>query len=207
MLLSIAYFPPIQYITKLIEYDDIFLEACENYQKQSYRNRCKIYGANGVITLIVPVLRGRSLGLPIKDMRISYETNWQNQHFKSVESAYSNSPYFEFYIDDLRFIWSKNFKFLFDLNQEILSSLIRLIDIPNLNIKETSSYKDEIMDKLDYRQSIHPKVPCDDDPEFSLNYYQQIFSDRYGFHANLSILDLLFQEGPETFSYLKSCII
>ncbi|MCD6346812.1 MAG: WbqC family protein [Bacteroidales bacterium] len=206
MLLSIAYFPPIQYFTKLVEYADISLAACENYQKQSYRNRCKIYGANGVITLIVPVLKGRSLGLPIKDMRINYETNWQKQHFKSVESAYRNSPYFEFYVDELKLLWSKNYRFLFDLNQEILSYLIKLIDIPDVNLKETSSYQNVNMSKFDYRQYIHPKVSCDEDSAFSLNYYQQIFSDRYGFQANLSILDLLFQKGPETFSYLKSCI-
>lgn len=206
MLLSIAYFPPVQYFTKLIENSNITLEVCENYQKQSYRNRCNIYGANGIITLIVPILKGRSLRLPLKEMRISYEMKWQKQHFKSIESAYINSPYFEFYIDDLRFIWSKEFKYLFDLNYEILSVLIKLIDIQNVILNETSSYVEKITDMPDFRYSIHPKVSYKSDPSFIPQYYQQVFSERFGFQANLSILDLLFQKGPETLAFLQNCI-
>ena len=204
MLLSTAFFPPIQYFTKLYGQSKISLEACENYQKQSYRNRCCIYGANGVICLNVPILKGRSPGMLVKDARISYATTWQKQHLKSIESAYKNSPFFEFYIDELYRFWNEKFDFLFDLNTQVMNCLIKLIELPELEIVETKHFKVNTSNE-DFRFSIHPKVSYTDDETFTAREYQQVFSERFGFKANLSILDLLFLKGPETDLYLKTC--
>lgn len=206
MLFSSACFPNIHYFSKLINQSQVDIEACENYQKQSYRNRFDIYGANGLLSLSMPIIHGRSPHLAIKDARLSYDTNWQKIHFKSVESAYRHSPFYEFFIDDLLFVWHKKETFLLDLNHKILQVLLEAMDWPELHIHFTQIYQKPSDQPDDWRYRIHPKIPFRNDEAFRPKEYQQIFMQKNGFQANLSILDALFQLGPETRKYVNDCV-
>lgn len=205
MLLSTAYFPNVHYFTKLLFADQVFIEVCEHYQKQSFRNRCDISAANGVMSLSVPVLKGRSRGMPIRDAQISYETPWQKIHFRSIESAYRHAPFYEFLMDDLIHFWEKREKFLLDLNMKILETLLGLLTMSDVVIQATEAYAAPENPESDWRQIIHPKHAFPSDQSFNPLPYNQVFIEKNGFQANLSILDTLFQLGPETRKYLTDC--
>ena len=183
VLLSTAYFPPVSYFAAIRQADEVYVEQFENFGKQSYRNRCNILTANGVIPLTVPVEKANSKTL-IKDLRIVYSTPWQKLHFKGIESAYKNSPYYEYYIDDLLPFFQKRETFLWDLNQAVLSTVLELLRGEG--------------DCIDLRNAIHPK-PSRRTPgyEFTAKPYRQTFSDRFPFVPDLSILDLLFCCGTD----------
>lgn len=202
LLLSTAYFPPVQYMSKIKLYDEIFIERYENFGKQSYRNRSEIMSANGVISLSIPVEKANSKTL-IRDMKIVYQTNWQKLHFKGIESAYKNSPYYEYYIDDLMPFFEKKEKFLLDFNSAILEVMLHLLKLSK-PINYTEDYiRENIPGYRDMRNAIHPKAGHrEEDTEFIPRPYRQTFSDRFPFHPNLSILDLLFNTGPEAGKYL-----
>lgn len=205
MLFTTAFFPPVQYLSKFADQAEIFIESLESYEKQSYRNRFSILAANGPVDLSVPILKGRTPGQLIKNIRIDYTEPWNKIHLKTLEAAYRHSPFYEFYIDDLRPFWEKKWDFLFDLNMSILTYLIDTIGL-DVNISETSDFinPDENI-PLDYRYTIHPKIDWKKDPEFSPEAYTQVFADRFGFVPNLSILDLLFQTGPQAGLILRKC--
>lgn len=131
-LLSTAYFPPIQYISKIKNSDNTIIEQWENFGKQSYRNRCIILTANGTMPLVVPVEKANSKTL-IKDLKITYATNWQKNHFKSIESAYKNSPYYDYYIDELMPFFEDKELFLFDYNTKILNTILDIINIRKIS--------------------------------------------------------------------------
>lgn len=207
MLLSSAYFPPIQYFSKLFEQQEITLEAYENYQRRSYRNRCRISAANGIITLTVPILKGSTENQAIRDVKISYETNWQRVHYRSIMSAYKHSPYYEFIIDEFIFVWEKHEKYLFDLNLKIIEVILDFSRLTNIKIMLSKNYIDIPNNEPDWRKLIHPRKELMEDKHFRNIPYQQAFSDRYGFQSNLSILDTMFQLGPEIPGYLRSCSI
>lgn len=202
LLLSTAYFPPVQYLSKIKMYDEIFIEQYENFGKQSYRNRCEIMSANGIIPLSVPVEKANSKTL-IRDLKIVYQTNWQKLHFKGIESAYKNSPYYEYYIDDFMPFFEKKEKFLLDLNSAILEVALHFI-----KLSKTINYTDDYIREntpgyQDLRNVLHPKASHRrEDLEFIPRPYRQTFSDRFPFHPNLSLLDLLFNTGPEAIKYL-----
>lgn len=202
LLLTTAYFPPIPYFSAIFHSESIFIEQYENFGKQSYRNRCEIMTANGVISLTVPVAKANSKTL-VKDLRIVYPTPWQKLHFKGIESAYKNSPYYEYYIDDLLPFFGKQETFLLDLNMSILEKFMKFLKLPQ-EIRLTQDYIEEnTPDYLDLRNSIHPKPThrkCG--AEFPVRPYRQTFSDRLPFTPGLSILDLLFCMGPEAGKYL-----
>lgn len=202
-VLSTAYLAPIQYYTKFLKYDEVFVELHENFIKQSYRNRCKIYGANGELSISIP-LKKISVKTKIKDMLIDYDTNWQKLHWKSIESAYRSSPYFEYYEDDLKPFYAKKYKFLVDLNMEIQNTMTDMLGI-NANIKFTEEFHHSFENNIDdFRNKIHPKkVELDED--FNLPEYTQVFNAKYGFISNLSIVDLLFNEGPNASELLRKC--
>lgn len=204
MLLSTAYFPPIQYFSKLVDLSEVSIEACENYQKQTYRNRCRIGSASGVISLPVPVLKGKEKKQKIRDVKISYETNWQKIHYRSIMSAYKHSPYYEFFIEDLVFAWEKPEKFLFDLNMKILEVIIELSGMTQPKVLLSEDYLEISGNNEDWRELINPKKKLIDS-QFKIIPYQQVFNNRFGFQTNLSILDALFQLGPETRTFLKEC--
>ena len=205
MLLSTAHFPPIQYFCKIIYLNEFHIESCENLQKQSYRNRHRILAANGLIDLTVPLHKGRSPGQLIKDVKLDYSESWNKTHRKTILSAYNHSPFYEYYIDDILPFWEKKWNFLFDYNYEILLTLLDILDL-NIRILETSEYAAPLGNN-DLRILIRPKKSLDMDTHFSPQVYTQNFSDRHGFLPNLSILDLLFQTGPDAVRILKESVV
>lgn len=214
-LLSSAFFAPIQWYQKLNLYDDIRVEAFDNFMKQTYRNRCIIATANGVQILTVPVERGTGeYGYGnmqtkekclMKDIHISDHGNWRHIHWNALQSAYGESPFFEFYADDIRPFFERHWKFLFDFNMEICIKMCELIGI-NPEIRSTDRYIAANGSSLegidDYRDAIHPKHPLPDN-KFSPVRYYQVYERRHGFIPNLSILDLLFNTGNESILYLQ----
>ncbi|HJX70302.1 MAG TPA: WbqC family protein [Bacteroidales bacterium] len=204
-LLSIAYLPPVQYMTKFLAYERVYIEIHENFQKQSYRNRCVIYGANGPLTLVIPVKKKHSIKNIITDIRIDYNTEWQNIHWKSLVSAYQNSPFFEFYRDEIyQLIVSKD-EFLVDFNLKLLNQIFSLLNMD----KSYSLSKDYFnhAEYHDYRQSINPKKRLQkSDRFFQPVRYQQVFVERCGFIPNLSVVDLIFNVGPDSRRVLEESI-
>jgi hypothetical protein len=201
ILLSTAYFPPLTYFMTILSADTVLIEMFENYQKQSYRTRCHIYGANGKQTLSIPVIKGPDLKTPITQIKIDYSENWQVNHLKSIESAYSSSPFLEYYIDEFRFIFENKWEYLTELNHQILVTCLEAMQI-EVKVEVTSDFIDPSAKAyLDYRYNIHPKMAVPDDlPE--LKEYVQVFGEKHGFIPNLSILDLIFNEGPNAESFL-----
>lgn len=205
-LLSTAYWAPIQYFTKLISYNNVLIEKWETYPKQSYRNRMMIYGVNGIQPLQIPVVKGSFKNILLKDIEISYDSNWQKNHFKSIESAYRSTPFYEYYIDDILPFYEKKFKYLLDLNNSILDECLSILDCKS-SIKMTNDFELN-PDITDFRSSIHPKkTNTIKDNTFKPIEYIQGFEQRHGFISNLSILDLIFNCGPESGSILKKCIV
>lgn len=195
-LLTTAYLPPIEYIEKCLDHD-IQLEVCEHYIKQSFRNRALIATANGIQTLTVPVVHFANK-MPILDVRIDYAMPWQRQHWRSIDAAYSGSPYFMYFQDYFRPFYEKKFEFLFDFNTEITATILKLMG-KDFKPSRTHDFvldykaKEEVND---LRATIHPKLRNEADYPFKHKAYTQIFEDRIGFVPNLSIIDYLFNEGP-----------
>ncbi len=198
LLLSTAYFPPISYFSKIANYNNVLIETQDNYIKQTYRNRCNIMSANGKLTLSIPVIKSGNLKTPTKDIIIDYDTNWQKNHFRSIMSAYKSSPFYEFYIDDFLHIFENKTKYLLDLNNNILSILVDNLEIES-NISFTKEYLKDIPLSSDYRNNIIPKKET---PEFKQKEYWQVFIDKFPFEKDLSIIDLLFNKGPEASLFL-----
>jgi hypothetical protein len=205
---SSAYFAPVQYYALLARDNGVFIEKYENYVKQSYRNRCTILSANGPMALSIPVEHTKAEKCLTKDIRIAEQSNWRHVHQHAIVSAYNSSPFFEYYWDDFRPFYEKRFEFLFDFNEELRVLLCDLLDINTQHIGYTSSYVPEVSpEDKDYRNIIHPKkdwqavAPC-----FIPQLYYQVFSERFGFIANLSIIDLLFNMGNESVLVLKESI-
>ena len=206
LLLSTAYFAPISYYSKLLSDDSVVvIEMHENYVRRSYRNRCTIYAANGLQDLVVPVVKADKPKIPITEVEISYDTSWQKQHFKAIESAYRRSPFYEYYIDDLMAFFNCRHNNLYEFNMLIMKTVCRLLKIP-LNIRESSSYiKFAGEGTIDLRNVIHPKIKQTHTiPDFIPPVYNQVFAEKYGFKPDLGILDLLFNTGPEAKKLLMS---
>jgi len=203
ILLSSAYLPPIQYISKYLQGYPVFIEKHENYQKQSYRNRCYIYGANGKQCLVIPVKKQHGEKTPIAEVEIDYTMNWQKIHMKSIESAYRLSAFYEYYADDFITFYKLKTRLLFEWN---LNLLLFLLEILNIHTQPalTTDYTQSTENCHDFRNSIHPKkrlmLP---DQDFHPVSYRQVFQERNGFIPNLSIIDLLFNEGPLAVENLK----
>jgi hypothetical protein len=196
-IFPLFYLPPILYFTALKQNQgDMLLEMHEHFPKQTYRNRASIHSPNGKLDLIVPVERGAAVHRPIKDVRISYEFNWQRIHWLSLQTSYRSSAFFEFYEDDFAPFYQKKWEFLVDYNQELLELINRLLKL-NFSFTPTTEYK-ALEAALDFRTAIHPKK----ESLFSIKPYYQVFEDRNGFLENLSIVDLLFNQGPQSTHYL-----
>ena len=192
----------------------VYIEACENYQQQSYRNRCRFYGAEGVQTLSFPIVhKGGTHKQPIAEIEVDYSTPWLQQHQKAIVSAYRTSAYFEYYMDELFEIMNSKPEKLFDLNLMITRFFIEKTGIAvDLRLTEDfsrdgnqASPDGNITVCEDLREIIHPKRPDTILKDYGLEKpYFQVFSPKHGFQSNLSIMDLLFNEGPDSILYLKS---
>ncbi|MEI8115031.1 MAG: WbqC family protein [Bacteroidia bacterium] len=207
ILLSTAYFAPVRYFSKLAVYPEVYIEQHENFIKQTYRNRTVILGANGPISLIVPVEKGREQKIRMKDLRISYDEEWQRNHWRTIFSAYNSSPFFEYYADDLESFFLKKSKYLLDYNLQITETVLEILEIP-LSLILTNDFEQVPENCLNFREKINPKAhKNEDDPEFVAQPYTQVFSEKFGFIPDLSILDLLFNEGPSAHEHLLNSFI
>ena len=197
VLLSTTYFGPIQWYQKLYRAERVEIEQWESFRKQTYRNRCLIATTNGIQALTVPVEHSDS---PlIKDIRLSDHGNWRHLHWNALQSAYGESPFFEYYQDDIRPFFEKHWEFLLDFNEAIRLKMCELIDIQP-NVSYTKEFVSE-ENMASFRDVICPKHP-QDDPDFTPRRYYQVYEQKHGFLPNLSILDLLFNMGPESIYYL-----
>ena len=216
LLLETAFMPPVSYFAAIAEeftlsYGRVVslvparlrLEACENYQKQSYRNRCRIYAAGGVESLTLPVVHeGGTSSLPIREIRVDLSRDWLPRMERAIVSAYESSPYFEYYRDSLFDILESRPERLFDLNIRLIHYFLGKIGI-SADIDFTTEYErpgETAPGIRDLRGIIHPKRPSILQTE---KPYWQVFAAKYGFKSDLSVMDLLFNEGPDSISYLK----
>ena len=196
VLLSTTYFGPVQWYQKLYRSDEAEIEQWESFQKQTYRNRCLIAAPNGIQALTVPV--EHTVSPLIKDLKVSDHGNWRHLHWNALVTAYSESPFFEYYQDDIRPFYEQRWDYLLDYNEAIRTKICELIDIqPKVTVTgEYSRSSDN-----DYREAIRPKHSAPD-PDFTPRPYYQVYQQKHGFLPNLSILDLLFNMGPESIFYL-----
>jgi hypothetical protein len=200
-LLSTTYFGPVQWYQKLYRHEEVEIEQWESFQKQTYRNRCLIATTQGIQALTVPVERreGQKEGT-IRDVRISDHGNWRHLHWNALVSAYGESPFFEYYQDDIWPFFEKRWESLFDFNEAIREKMCELLDIQP-KVSSTINYKQSTINEIDFRSAINPKHPLPDS-DFEPKPYYQVYQQKHGFLPNLSILDLLFNMGPEGIFYL-----
>lgn len=196
ILLSTAYLPPVEYISLISKADEILIEKEENYLKQSYRNRCYILSSHGPQLLSVPVFEGSIHKVKIKDIRIDYSKRWQQVHSGAIRSSYGSSPYYPYYIEDIENLINRNFTFLIDLNMSLLNLVLNIIKLKK-SIRSADEFTPLNSVSGDYRYSISPKKISDFEPMS----YSQVFSEA-GFVPGLSIIDLIFNKGPESIQYL-----
>lgn len=199
-LLSTAYFPPITYMALLAVNEKVIIEREESYIKQTFRNRCEIMTANGSLNLTMPVIKTNGNNTKTKDILIFNSDKWYINHWRAIESAYSASPFFLYYQDDIKEFFSGQSENLLDFNTSILERFIKILGI-SCEINFTDEFIKPYENEFDYRFSITPKSPTD---PLVFNEYTQVFSDKFSFSPNLSILDLLFNLGPESKDYLVS---
>ncbi|SNR52318.1 WbqC-like protein family protein [Lutibacter agarilyticus] len=198
ILVQPTYFSPIIQYVGIVNSSKIMFEVEDNFQKQTYRNRCYINTANGKHLLNVPVQHNKGIKQKTKDVKIDYKDSWDKLHLKTLQTAYNSSPFFEFYIDDLMTVFKKQTTFLLDLNLKchefIMDSL--QVEIPTI---KTTEYSVEST-STDLRNLAIAKG----EKPFQLERYIQVFEEHNGFIQNLSMLDLLFMEGPNALNYLES---
>jgi hypothetical protein len=197
ILISTAYLPPTEYFTVISQADKIFVEREENYLKQTYRNRCYILSAHGPQLLSVPVYLGSVHKTLIKDIRIDYSKRWQQVHLRALTASYNSSPYFEFYFENIEKIISKNHEFLIDMNMELTEIILIILNLEK-KISGTAVFEPEMNLEYDFRYIISPKK----ESLFPAKNYFQVFINSGSFFPRLSILDLVFNMGPEAGKYL-----
>lgn len=197
---STAYLPPIGWVAMVLQHagrgEGVLIEAMETFPKQTYRNRTEIMTAGGVRTLSVPVIRENHSRT--EEVRIDYKERWNTIHLRTLTAAYSASPYFLYYKDGLEALLMPHYEKLMDLNGELLKWVFKQLKT-DLPMMRTEDYQKEY--PLDFRNCFSPKVPY---PTDNFPSYYQVFSDRVPFVANLSILDALFNLGPETRDYVMA---
>ncbi|WP_250434275.1 WbqC family protein [Hanstruepera flava] len=199
ILIHPTYLPNIAHFAAIIQADNVWFEMDDNFQKQTYRNRAYIYGANGKLSLNIPVIHTQKERQKYRDVRIYNAEKWQLNHWKSLESAYRTSPFFEFYEDEIAPLYQTQVEFLLDFNMTCFETICDCLQL-ELPILKTDVYEKTVTNKLDWRHLVNAKQekPKQFEP------YTQVFNDKHGFISNLSILDLLFSEGPNTINYLQN---
>jgi hypothetical protein len=203
-LLETAYWPNLHYFYYVINSDTITIEQHESYHKQSFRNRTQVLTANGKLDLSIPVKKVQEPGTT-QQVEISYAENWQIKHWRAITSAYKNSPYFDFFEDEIRFFYDTQINSLLEYNQLQLRLILKILKLKK-EILLTTDYQKNAETFIDLRNKIHPKLDFTNDQNVSdlltMSYYQT-FENKFPFHPNLSILDLLFNRGLQSIDYLK----
>ena len=194
VLLSTAYLPPVQYFSYIASAKQVLIEQYETYPKQTYRNRCEIMTANGKFSLTIPVVKTFGNHTKTKDIGIANYQNWQIVHWRTIESAYANSPFFLYYKDQLEPFFKGKYQNLLHYNLELLKVLLDILAIDK-QVNLTSSYQQNVSGVLDFRESLTPKKPFTD---FAFKPYYQVFEDKFGFVPGLSVLDLVLNMGTES---------
>jgi hypothetical protein len=193
ILIHPNYFPNIYQFIQIIKAKNILFEVSDNYQKQTFRNRTYIYGANGKLGLFIPVIHTHKNRELFKDVKISYESNWMDLHLKSLQSAYRSSPYFEYFEDDFIKLYSEKEKFLADFNIKCIKLISNLLDL-DLDFKISSKYVEKTNDIIDLRDLSNARK----EKKIETPKYIQVFESKHGYLNNLSILDLIFSEGTNS---------
>jgi len=197
---STAYFPPVSYFSECLKQGHFLIETQETYPKQTFRNRCIIATANGLQNLTVPVSKPFGNQTRTAEVKISNAEAWQRLHKRALEASYKASPFYDYYIDDLMPVFEQQHKTLTALNELAFKLILELLKI-DLSYGFTTHYMRSSEFVVDLRDSFSPKKPFGED---YFPAYYQVYSHKYPFQANLSILDLLFNEGPQSLLYLKS---
>lgn len=208
-LLELHYFPSVQFFSKFLCYPHILIEGEDHYVKRSYRNRCHLASPEGIHRLSVPLKKGKNRQMPYRKVAISYDQPWHIQHWRSIQSLYGKAPFFPDYAGEIKDVLLSEYPKLFDLNRQLLITLLKLLDI-SMDFDFTRQYETEPEKDLDdYRPVILPRAapPNFGDPSFFPLPYPQLFIEHSGFLPNLSILDLLFCTGPEAKLILKRCCL
>ncbi len=200
-----TYLGPIQLFAHLNDGDTVTVEQHCNYERKSYRNRCNIVGANGLLSLSVPVSNIKNSKVVTKEASISYDTEWQKQHWRSIVSAYNGSPFFEYYADDFEPFYNKPITSLLEFNMGLFNTVIESLEL-DIEIKLSESYKIEGNNIQDLRPLILSKNHIHLDEEYQTIEYRQVFREKHGFIPNLSILDLIFNKGPESIDILSESL-
>ena len=212
LIIEVQYFPPIEYFKQLFQFPHVVIEAHENYQKGSYRNRCHIAHSTGVQVLSVPLRKGKNAKQLIREVAIAYGMDWQKQHWQSIRTAYGSAPFWEHYAPQLEPFFLKKWDYLFDLNLAILEIFLKILKLKNtVNVSFSTDYEINFITKeindtpsgvqhsgVDLRNKILPNKT-----NFQGEKYAQLFQERTGFIPNLSILDLVFCTGPQALSIIK----
>ncbi len=200
-----TFFPPIQQISHIMRYQAVIVEQHDTYARQTFRNRIQIAGPNGLQNFSVPVIKPHGSKTKMKDILVNYEKDWQDQIFKSIRTAYHNSPFYEFYIDDFMLFFNTKIPKLCELNLRILKTILETLEI-STQLIPSEGYQHTY--KNDLRNIVHPKPQYrEKDNCYKSIPYHQLFQEKIGFIKNLSILDLLFNEGPLTYFYLEKTIV
>ncbi|MEO8934703.1 MAG: WbqC family protein, partial [Xanthomarina sp.] len=194
-----TYFPSIASFVAIANADEIMFEICDNYQKQTYRNRTYIYAANGKLQLSIPIIHTQKERQKYRDLKIYNAENWQDIHWKSLETAYRTSPYFEFYEDELHPLFTEKAEYLLDFNLKCMETVLNCLQW-DIKSSKTTSYDKLAEDKTDFRYLANARK----EPVYNFDTYTQVFHGKHGFISNLNILDLLFSEGPNTLNYLEN---
>lgn len=204
VVLTSTYLGNIQFYSKLVHFSEIWIEQHCHYTKQTYRNRCKIATANGVMALSIPTIKPATEKCKTKDIRIDNSQHWQQIHWRALEAGYNSSPFFEYYKDDLLPFYTKKYEFLLDFNTEIQQVVLELLYIETKPLL-TAKYEHIVTNnEIDFREQISPKGEIVDKSFVSQPYYQ-VFEHKFGFLPNLSVIDLLFNMGNESLLVLKKC--
>lgn len=202
-MLSTAYGGPVAYFLLVAGYDLIYLDPFEHYRKQTWRNRCTILGANGPLNLIIPVVHKPTINAPVRDIRIATYEPWQRIHWRTLFSAYGNSPFFRFYADDIEPFYTRHYSFLFDFNTGLFLKILELINLKK-EILLTERCGGVPVSFTDYRMNLLHHKSADRESALRVQPYTQVFENKFPFIPNLSILDLLFNTGPGAASVLVS---